>query len=103
LPRQHGGLSVSANLAWACRWCNARKGPNIAGIDATTRRLVPLFDPRAMRWSSHFRREGPRIAGITPTGRVTAKLLAMNDEELVEIRQWLLDEGCDLDGGEIGG
>src|ERR1700677_1421335 len=33
VARQHGGATVSENLALACIHCNRYKGPNIAGID----------------------------------------------------------------------
>jgi hypothetical protein len=38
----------------------------------------------------HFRQDGPRISGKTPTGRVTASLLKMNDSQRLEIRALIL-------------
>ena len=49
VAQQHGGETVEANLALACLRCNTHKGPNIAGIDPVTRRIVPLFHPRTQR------------------------------------------------------
>src|SRR5438093_11112829 len=56
---QHGGLTVPGNLAWSCLACNKRKGPNIAGIDPKSGKLVPLFRPRRHKWTRHFRWDGP--------------------------------------------
>jgi hypothetical protein len=55
IARQHGGQTRSNNLALACTRCNLNKGPNIAGIDAKSGALVPLYHPRLDRWSEHFR------------------------------------------------
>ena len=54
IARQHGGQSVSRNLALACIQCNRFKGPNIAGIDPTTGELSRLFHPRLDKWLDHF-------------------------------------------------
>src|SRR5678816_1484385 len=52
--RQHGGLSELDNLALACRPCNQKKGPNLAGIDPLTKKLTPLYNPRTHSWTEHF-------------------------------------------------
>jgi hypothetical protein len=95
LPRKHGGQTEAKNLAFACLHCNRFKGPNIAGIDreGTRRRVVPLFDPRRQRWSTHFRIVGFEIRGITSVGRVTIDVLAMNDPRMVALRETLTSEG----------
>jgi hypothetical protein len=93
IARQHGGRDESENLALACNFCNFRKGPNIAGIDPETGRLVPLFHPRQHRWSEHFAWKGMQIVGQTPIGRATVDLLAMNQWERVEIRENLQSLG----------
>lgn len=49
LARKHGGLTTEANLALACFYCNSYKGPNIAGIDPVSERIVRLFHPRTDR------------------------------------------------------
>lgn len=33
IAEQHGGQTVSENLAVSCLRCNKRKGPNFAGVD----------------------------------------------------------------------
>jgi hypothetical protein len=78
VARQHGGETVSGNLALACHFCNRHKGPNLTSIDPLTGGLVPLFHPRSDDWSEHFLRLGDRIEGQTAVGRATASLLCMN-------------------------
>ena len=78
VARQHGGETVSGNLALACHFCNRHKGPNLASINPLTGELVPLFHPRSDRWTEHFERVEDRIEGRTAVGRATATLLCMN-------------------------
>lgn len=91
--RQHGGRTKYDNLALACGFCNRHKGPNVAGVDPRTGRLAPLFNPRSQRWSQHFRRRGPRVVGLTPVGRATIAVLAMNHPNQVAVRRELIGEG----------
>jgi hypothetical protein len=51
---------------------------------------VRLFNPRRERWAEHFLFRGVRIMGITPTGRATVQVLAMNDARRLELRSELL-------------
>ncbi len=91
--RQHGGRTKPNNLALACGFCNRHKGPNLAGVDPRTGRLTPLFNPRSQRWSEHFRWRGPRVLGLTPAGRATIAVLAMNHPDQVAVRRELIAEG----------
>lgn len=93
VPRQHGGLSVLANLAAACCRCNRGKGTNLTGIDPVTGSLTRLFDPRNQSWAERFRFEGPQIVGVSPTGRVTVLLMNMNDAPRLLLRATLMAEG----------
>jgi hypothetical protein len=93
VARQHHGTDDPDNLALACLSCNLHKGPNIAGIDPDTGQLAPLFHPRRDHWDQHFRWNGARLIGLTPTGRVTVDLLAINDERNVVAREALIAEG----------
>ena len=61
ISRQHGGQTEAENLALACSHCNFHKGPNIAGLDPESGRLVPLFHPRQHRWEDHFTWEGTSL------------------------------------------
>jgi hypothetical protein len=90
---KHGGETIESNLALACTHCNRHKGPNIAGVDAASGRIVRLFNPRTDSWSRHFEAEGPHLRGKTAIGRTTVDVLAMNDEDQLSVRSVLLKEG----------
>ena len=93
ISRQHGGLTILSNLAFACLHDNSHKGPNIAGIDPKTRKLTKLFNPRRHRWERHFRWNGPFLEGRTAVGRTTIAVLAMIAPEVIEVREALMEEG----------
>lgn len=86
VAKQHGGGEAEDNLALACHRCNLHKGPNLSGIDPDTGTLVPLFHPRRDLWREHFELRSIRIEGLTPIGRATIQVLAMNDARRVELR-----------------
>lgn len=86
IPRQHGGATELANLAFACPHCNLRKGPNLTGIDPDSGRVCRLFHPRNDQWSRHFRRSGARISGLTDTGRTTVWVLDLNARDQLQLR-----------------
>ena len=90
---QHGGDTAAANLCLACPRCNLNKGPNIAGLDPFTGKLVRLFHPRRHKWLAHFSWDGPLLRGKTAIGRTTVRVLAINETNAVEIRESLLAEG----------
>jgi hypothetical protein len=93
LPRQHGGEASEDNLALACSHCNLHKGPNLAGVDPEAGRIARLFNPRRDDWEEHFTFVGAEIFGVTPVGRATVQVLAMNDEERLILRSELLENG----------
>lgn len=93
IARQHGGQTTSENLALACLHCNLHKGSNIAGRDANTGRLIPLFHPRQDQWRDHFEWTAAELVGRTPIGRITIQVLAMNDPDFLAVREALLEEG----------
>ena len=80
VPTAHGGADESDNVALACRACNVRKGDAVTVRDDVTGTEVPLFHPRADRWSDHFATDPDtgEIIGLTPTGRTTAARLDLN-------------------------
>jgi HNH endonuclease len=93
IARKHNGLTVSGNLALSCFHDNSHKGPNIAGRDLKTGKLVPLFNPQRHKWTSHFRWQEGYLIGRTVIGRVTIAVLNINDPVRVELREELLEEG----------
>lgn len=92
IARQHQGSSDANNLALACYACNHHKGPNIASFDPDARQAVPLFNPRRDVWTHHFQWQGPALLGLTPVGRVTIHVLAINREYRVALRRALIRE-----------
>lgn len=93
VARQHGGDDGEANLCWSCSRCNRRKGTNLASIDDETGEQVALLHPRLQAWHDHFTMHSARIAGTTPTGRVTVRLLDMNVRHRVRLRAELIKQG----------
>lgn len=93
IARQHGGSTSAENLAQSCTHCNAHKGPNIAGLDPATEDLTRLYHPRLDRWSTHFSWRGAMLVGLTPAGRTTISVLAMNAAKVVAVRRALIEEG----------
>jgi hypothetical protein len=92
LARKHGGLTAAQNLALACFPCNNHKGPNIAGRDPRTGRIVRLFHPRRHQWPQHFQWDGPFLIGLTSIGRATISVLEINLPHRVALRQALIEE-----------
>jgi hypothetical protein len=93
IAEQHLGKSEIGNLALACLGCNKRKGPNAAGFDIVSGKLVPLYNPRRQKWARHFRWEGPVLVGQTQIGRATISVLGINRPEYVAFREELANEG----------
>jgi hypothetical protein len=87
IPRSRGGQTQLDNLAWACPSCNLHKANRVEVIDADTGNQVPLFNPRLDNWQAHFRWDGYRVVGHTPTGRATIAALDLNHSRRVQIRQ----------------
>lgn len=86
ISRKHGGSSALDNLAWACFECNIAKGTDIASFDHDTKQLASYYNPRQQIWSDHFTTDGPTILGITPSGRVTVRLLLLNSMDSIPTR-----------------
>lgn len=93
IAESHGGPTRAGNLALACYLDNSYKGPNIAGVDPLTRRVVRLFHPRRHKWSRHFRWDGPVLVGRTAIGRATIATLRINLPHRVLHRAALIEEG----------
>jgi hypothetical protein len=65
----------------------------LAGIDLRSGNIVALFHPRRDRWLEYFQFRGANIEGLTPTGRATVYLLAMNDYRRLDLRSEFLTRG----------
>ena len=90
VAEKHGGETEETNLALACVLCNQHKGSDLTSIDPQTGQIAPLFHPRRDRWLDHFRLAGARIEPLTPTGRVTVRLLQLNHSDRLEERELML-------------
>lgn len=55
IPVCAGGDDSLENLALACPSCNLHKSNRTEAVDQETQDYVPLFHPRVMKWSDHFR------------------------------------------------
>jgi len=93
---QHRGATVLENLALACLRCNRRKGPNIASIEAETGKLAALFNLRTQAWHEQFQWAGVRIEPLTPEGKVTERVLQLNDTRRLLEREALRAAGARL-------
>ena len=91
--RKHGGNDGSDNLALACPNCNHHKGPNLSAVDPVSDDVVLLFNPRTQTWADHFETAETRIVGKTPTGRATVRLLIMNGDQRLRVRDALYERG----------
>jgi hypothetical protein len=93
IAQKHDGQTEANNLALSCAVCNKRKGSDIASIDPETGQVIPLYHPRRERWPEHFHLDGSRIVALTPTGRVTIRLLQLNHPDRIAERELLLIAG----------
>ena len=93
IGEKHGGETSLDNFAWSYFDCNRFKGSDIASRDPVTGDLVPLFNPRADNWAEHFGVRGGTIHPLTAVGRVTERLLKLNQTVRLEVRDILVSIG----------
>ncbi|MBI1746655.1 MAG: HNH endonuclease [Acidobacteria bacterium] len=93
IAEKHGGNTEADNLALSCALCNKHKGSDVASVDPDSGDILPLIHPRRERWSDHFQLQTARIEPLTPTGRVTVRLLQLNHPDRVEERELLIKTG----------
>ena len=98
VAEKHGGLTDETNLALSCVLCNQHKGSDLTSIDPQTGQVTPLFHPRRECWFDHFRLASTQIEPLTPTGRVTIRLLQLNHADRLEERELLLRLGLLMKG-----
>jgi len=93
IAEKHGGKTAEDNLCLSCFECNRHKGSDIASYDQTSEEVVRLFHPRRDQWAEFFRLEDAKIIALNPIGRVTVKLLQLNQHERLIERAELLADG----------
>ena len=91
-PHVGGAGDTPDDLAWSCPACNGHKASKTHARDPKTKRLVPLFNPRRQKWSSHFSwsEDARTVIGLTATGRATIGALCLNSEALINLREVLI-------------
>jgi hypothetical protein len=87
VPVTAGGMATLDNLALACVSCSLLKGARQQAPDPKTGEVVPLFHPSREVWGRHFRWDGVRILGLTPTDRATVAAMSMNRALALAIRR----------------
>jgi hypothetical protein len=55
--------------------------------------IVVLFNPRRQRWHRHFEWDGPRLVGLTPSGRATIAVFNINAAHRIDLRELLIQAG----------
>lgn len=55
--------------------------------------FVRLFNPREDTWEDHFRLVGAEIIPLTGIGKVTVKVLDLNNQQRIAEREALLEAG----------
>ena len=94
IAEKHGGATTLENLALACTFCNRFKGSDIGSIASSTKEFTRFFNPRADKWSDHFRIAMFRIIPLTPVGETTEYILQFNaPERLIEREMFSLYGG----------
>ena len=95
ISMKHGGRTELDNLALSCSSCNQRKGTDIGSVAPRSGRFVPLFNPRRDVWSEHFRLSDDTLVihGRTDIGRVTVRLLGLNEFDRQVERTHLREDG----------
>ena len=74
----------------SCQSCNLHKGTNLTTIDPESDERVQVFIPRTDTWEEHFQLADFVVIGLTDVGRATAKLLAMNGPQRVELENFAM-------------
>jgi len=90
ISEKHSGLTEANNLALSCAVCNKHKGSDLTSIDPDTGKIVSLYHPRRDKWSEHFQLQDAKFIPLTPTGRVTVRLLQLNRPERIAEHQLLI-------------
>jgi hypothetical protein len=87
IPVAAGGVTELDNLALACVSCSLRKGARLEALDPQSGKMAALFHPRLDSWRLHFRWDGERVIGLSPTGRASVAALNMNRPLVLAIRR----------------
>ena len=92
VSEKHGGATVEENLAYACAFCNLRKGSDLGSL-STRGELCRFFNPRSDVWTEHFVLDEAFIQPLTAIGEVTARILQFNHLDRLLERETLIAAG----------
>jgi hypothetical protein len=87
LPLTQGGPTNLDNLALACPSCNLHKAARTEVADPDSGALVPLYNPRAERWTDHFAWQVYRVVGLTAVGRALIAAFDLNHPRRLRTRE----------------
>jgi len=89
---KHGGLTILANLAFACFFCNNAKGSDLGTI-VKNEGLIRFYNPRKDNWKKHFKLDQHIILPKTNIAEGTIKILGLNNEDRLTERKSLYEAG----------
>jgi hypothetical protein len=58
-----------------------------------TRKLVRMYNACRHEWGHHFKYTGAELIGLTAIGRTTVRVLQINCEDALTLRESLMAEG----------
>jgi hypothetical protein len=93
ISEKHQGLTVAANLAFACAFCNRAKGSDIGSLVLSTGQFTRFFNPRCDQWAEHFILLEAAIQPLTAIGEATVSILQFNEPDRLLERESLLRLG----------
>ncbi len=94
-PIAKGGTNDLENLALACQGCNSPKSIKTEAFDLVSQTTASFYNPRKDVWWEHFiwSEDFMEIIGVTAKGRVTAKVLTLNRQRVMNLRRILILAG----------
>jgi hypothetical protein len=87
VPRGRGGNSDPENLSLACPSCNLHKADRVDFVLVQGHPAIALFNPRTDIWNEHFEWEDYQLIGKTNVGLATIRMLDLNHDRRIKIRQ----------------
>jgi hypothetical protein len=95
VSEKHGGPTAEHNLAYACLFCNRRKGSDLGSLVPGSNHLVRFFNPRIDRWPGHFALdvESLELISLTANAEATCRIFGLNEPDRLEERTALASIG----------
>src|ERR1041384_7104756 len=93
LSRQHGGKTTATNLALACAFCNHTKDQTFRESIQQQVGLLSCSIQESNAGIVIFNGAGAILVGKTSVGRSTIHTLAINRQNAVVLRRFMIQEG----------